>query len=152
MYGCAIKALAVDAKSARLHASVQDHDQRLVTVSWFKVVIKFVGLLAIGAIKLSATFLYRRIFVEFRYQRFTHAWLLLLFCWIFAFIFTEIASYTNNLAMSSPKYSYGKSGVDLTASFKAYAITDVAADAVTLVLPIPMVLPHLSWPGSLVRS
>ena len=98
------------------------------------------GILAIGLIKISVSFLYQHIFDKRSFRIVINVWIVILSLWVVAFLLATLlqCGKVRYLISKSPQDEVDHCGSAIPAGYGMVG-SDVATDLITLVLPIPMV-------------
>lgn len=98
------------------------------------------GVLALGLIKLSVTFLYWHLFAMVRFRRFLIVWIVILIGWTTAFILAGLLECGSHLKalFTTPQEYLHHCGSAIPSGW-AWVGSDIATDFITLIIPIPIV-------------
>ena len=138
IYGCLVGSLGVPLGVSTMDALATN--KRLYITKRLERPWLIIGAASIGLVKMSVVCLYRRTFVGAIFQRLSLIWIILLAVWIISFmiggIFTCGTHQSAFTGTPEQYYQYCGFGPRLAT---AYYASDVATDAVTLLMPLPLV-------------
>ncbi|ORY11358.1 hypothetical protein BCR34DRAFT_624866 [Clohesyomyces aquaticus] len=113
-------------------------DPGLIFFEQTKFALNMISILGLGLVKSSILVLYNNIFKVRKFQLCIYAMLAFVICWTISFFFSHLFTCYPITVFIEP--FYGNKCVQTVPMFFALLYTDVIADVVILVLPIPMVL------------
>lgn len=98
------------------------------------------GVPTLGFIKLSVSFLYRRIFAKSLFRYIINTWIFIIAAWTIAFWLSGLAECGSHLKalFGTPQSYLQHCGAAIRAGW-AMVCSDVGSDIITLIIPIPMV-------------
>ncbi len=103
------------------------------------------GIISLGLIKVSATFLYWQLFAQVRFRRFLIIWIVVLIGWTVTFALAHVFQCGSHLTamFGTPEEYEMWCGAAEPAGY-GYVGSDIATDLITLIIPIPVVSKSLS--------
>jgi hypothetical protein len=98
------------------------------------------GILTLGFIKTSVSFLYWHLFAQVRFRRFLIIWILVIIAWTVTFLLTGLLECGKHLKalFGTPDEYLHHCGSAIPTGW-AYVGSDIATDMITLIIPIPIV-------------
>lgn len=124
------------------HSQPKDNagnDAKIIHIEKLEWAFNIMSLLALGPIKLSILFFYRRIFLGHLFGFFSWSLIILVILWTLGFLLTLIFDCKTHFDTNWGPLSDLERCLDTFTQFLAYSISDVITDVFILVLPLPLV-------------
>ncbi|KAK0672899.1 hypothetical protein QBC41DRAFT_7723 [Cercophora samala] len=100
-----------------------------------------IGIVALGLIKLSITFLYWHLFATVMFRRFLICWMVVLVLWIVGFVLAGLLECGTHLTaiFGTPQDYLDHCGAAIPAGYGMVG-SDILTDVVTMLIPIPVIM------------